>query len=255
MKPPLVIGNWKMHGIQSEAFALARHIRKGLKDLRRVEVVLAPPFTALTTVNEAIRGSTLRLAGQNVHWQTEGAFTGEISPQMLRESGCSFVIIGHSERRHLFKETDEVVADKVIACLHTGLRPILCVGETLQERKKGMTTRAIARQLRVALKGVAKSAIENIEIAYEPVWAIGTGRNATPNQVCRVHRWIREVVKNVAGKKQAGRNRILYGGSVRPDNAGELASAAEVNGLLVGGASLKPQDFLSIIRTFVPTLK
>lgn len=252
MKPPLVVGNWKMHGTKSEAFTLARRIRKGLKATRGVEVVLAPPFTALTAVKETIRGSALRLAGQNVHWQTEGAFTGEISPKMLRDLGCSFVIIGHSERRRLFNESDQAVAKKILVSLGTGLRPILCVGETLEERRRGKTTRVIARQLRVALKGVTKSAIKKIEIAYEPVWAIGTGRNATPDQVSHAHHWIRGVLKELFGKRQSERCRILYGGSVRPDNAGELARTPEVNGLLVGGASLKTQDFLRIIGFFVP---
>lgn len=252
MKPPLVVGNWKMHGTQTEALALAREIRKGLRDIRRAEVVLAPPFTALTVVNEAIGATELRLAGQNVYWQEKGAFTGEISPKMLLELGCRFVIIGHSERRHLFNESDQAIAKKVIASLDAGLRAILCVGETLQEKRKGTTRRVIARQLRVALKEVGKSAIGKVEIAYEPVWAIGTGRNATPDQVSHVHRWIREMLKDLFGEWQAKRSRILYGGSVRPDNAEELARAPEVNGLLVGGASLRPQDFLSIIRCFIP---
>lgn len=251
MKPPLVVGNWKMHGTQTEAYALARQIRKGLKAIKGVEVVLAPPFTALTAVQEAIRGSGLQLAGQNVHWEMEGAYTGEIGPKMLRELGCRFVIIGHSERRRLFSESDQIVARKLLAALRTGLRPILCVGETLEERRDGRTKRVIARQLEAALKGVGKSAIEKIAIAYEPVWAIGTGRNATPDQVTEVHGWIRELMKGLLGKKAEG-CRILYGGSVRPDNTGELAKVPEVNGLLVGGASLKAKDFLRIIQFFAP---
>ncbi|TAJ98750.1 triose-phosphate isomerase [bacterium] len=252
MKPPLVVGNWKMHGTEREAAMLARQIRKGLKQIEGVEIVLAPPFTALSAVHKAIRGSSLRLGAQDVHWETEGAFTGEISPKMLRESGCRFVIIGHSERRRLFNESDVTVARKVFSALHACLTPILCVGETWQERKRGMTARVIRRQLRAALKGLGKSAIEKLDIAYEPVWAIGTGRNATPSQANEVHRWIREFLRNLAGNQAAMRCRILYGGSVRPDNAGELASAPEINGLLVGGASLKAKDFLSIIVCFVP---
>ncbi|MGH7773078.1 MAG: triose-phosphate isomerase [Candidatus Binatia bacterium] len=251
MKPPLIVGNWKMHGTQIEAFALARHIRRGLKAIKGVEVVLAPPFTALAAVSQAIKGSGLRLSGQNVHWQTEGAFTGEISPKMLQELGCKYVIVGHSERRRLFKESDQLIASKMLASLGAGLRPILCVGETLEERKKGTMTRVIARQLRVALKGVRKNAIEKIAIAYEPVWAIGTGQNATPDQVSHAHCWIREILKDLLGKKRGMRCRILYGGSVRPDNAAALARALEVNGLLVGGASLRARDFLSIVHYFL----
>lgn len=251
MKPPLIVGNWKMHGTQTEARALARRIAKGLQNQERVEVALAPPFTALSAVSEAIRGSTLRLAGQNLHWETDGAFTGEISPKMLRALGCRFVIVGHSERRRLFNESDEAIAKKMAASLSTSLRPILCVGETWEERKRGTTSPIISRQLRAALKEIGKGAIEKLEIAYEPVWAIGTGRNATPDQVSMVHLWIREILQGIYGRDQSRSCRILYGGSVRPDNAGELAKVADVNGLLVGGASLKARDFLHIIRTFV----
>lgn len=241
-----------MHNTRTEARTLARQVRKGLKGLRGVEVILAPPFTALSTVHAAIRGSSLELAGQNVHWQENGAFTGEISPRMLLQAGCSCVIVGHSERRHLFAETDQTVGKKVTASLDAGLRPILCVGESWQERKKGVTTKVIARQLKIGLKGIPNSAIERIEIAYEPVWAIGTGRNATPDQASQVHRWIRKVLQSLFGKRRAYGSRILYGGSVRAGNAGGLAAAPEVDGVLVGGASLKSRDFLSIVRAFVP---
>ncbi|TMA12676.1 MAG: triose-phosphate isomerase [Deltaproteobacteria bacterium] len=247
---PLVVGNWKMHGTQHEAVALAREVLKGLRGRRRVDVVLAPPFTALGPVRKTLRGSALRLAGQNVHWEEQGAFTGEISAKMLRELGCHFAIVGHSERRRLFNETDQTVAKKLAACLRSGLRPILCVGETLEQRNAGATRRVITRQLRIALKGMTKDAIEKIEIAYEPVWAIGTGRNATPEQASRAHATIRRMLKKLFGTKRAEQTRILYGGSVRADNAGELACAREVNGLLVGGASLKAKDFLSIIGNF-----
>ena len=251
MKPPLVVGNWKMHGTISEAFALAREVRKGLKPANRAEVVLAPPFTALVTVQKAIQHSSIGLAGQNVHWENEGAFTGEISPKMLRDSGCRFVIVGHSERRHLFNESDQTVAKKVTAALTGRLRPILCVGETLGERRRGETTKVIARQLRLALKGIEKNDIQRIEIAYEPVWAIGTGHNATPDQIESVHRWTRQMLRKLVGIQAAKKNRILYGGSVRPENAAELVRIPEVNGLLVGGASLQAKNFLSILDHFI----
>ncbi len=250
MKPPLVVANWKMHGTRVEAQNLARQIFNGVKDQGNVEVVLAPPFTALATVADELRGSGLRLAAQNVHWKEEGAFTGEISPKMLRETGCTFVLIGHSERRHLFDENDQMVAKKMLALLRADLWPILCVGETLQERKKGMTRRVISRQLRAALKGVSKDAIGNINVAYEPVWAIGTGHTATADQASDAHRWIRDVMNRLFGTTKTMQIRILYGGSVRPENAAELAQASEVNGLLVGGASLKAEEFLRIISQF-----
>lgn len=251
MKPPLVVGNWKMHGTQAEALALLRQMRKELRAVKGVEVVLAPPFTAISAIRRVIRGSSLQLAGQNAHWEAAGAFTGEISPLMLRELDCRFVIIGHSERRRLFNESDQTVAKKMTMALRSGLRPILCVGETLRERRIGITARVIARQMRVALKGCGKNVIGKIEVAYEPVWAIGTGHNATPEQVSDIHRRIRAQLEDLFGANQAERCRILYGGSVRPDNAEELARIPEVNGLLVGGASLKARDFLSIARCFV----
>ena len=250
MKPPLVVANWKMHGTQAEAAILARQVLNGGRGIRDVEVVLAPPFTALSTVSAITIDSAIQLAAQNVHWEIEGAFTGEISPKMVRELGCQYVIIGHSERRHLFQESDQDVAKKIVAALRSDLRPIVCVGETLRDRRSGRTTAVIGRQLRVALKDVGKSVIDKVAIAYEPVWAIGTGHNATPEQIAAVHRWVRDLLRRLRGKKEAENCRILYGGSVRPDNAAELAKVREVNGLLIGGASLKAEAFLSIVRAF-----
>ncbi|MBI2359571.1 MAG: triose-phosphate isomerase [Deltaproteobacteria bacterium] len=250
MRPPLVVGNWKMHGAQTQASTLARAIRRGVKSFRRVEVALAPPFTALGTVGKIIQGSRVELAGQNVYWENEGAFTGEVSPTMLRALGCRFVIVGHSERRRLFNEGDEAIAKKMLASVRAGLRPILCIGETLAERQKRLTYRILSRQLRAGLKGLGKNGIETFEVAYEPVWAIGTGRNASPEQVSEAHRWIRGMLGTLCGKKVAKEIRILYGGSVRPDNAPQLAATEEVNGSLVGGASLRAPDFLRIIRSF-----
>jgi len=249
MKPALVVGNWKMHGTRSDAVKLATGALEASRRNRRVEVVLAPPFTALAAVAAALRRGAVKLAAQNLHWEAEGAFTGEISPQMLRDLGCRYVIVGHSERRRLFGESDATVAKKVGAALSAGLRPILCLGETLGERRRGRTNGVIARQLRVALKGLSKGAIKKITVAYEPVWAIGTGKNATLEQIATVHRFVRGLLRRRAGRG-AQAYRILYGGSVRPDNAAELAAEPGVDGVLVGGASLKVDAFASIVRSF-----
>ena len=251
MNLPLVVGNWKMHGSQSQCVNLARKIAQDLRsEPPRVQVLLAPPFTALAHVKQAIRGSQIGLAAQNCHWRESGAFTGEVSPTMLRDSGCDYVILGHSERRHIFHESDTVVAQKLDAALQSGLRVILCIGETSHDRRNGQTAKVIVRQLRIALKGVGKSAIDKIEVAYEPVWAIGTGHNATPEQITQAHGRMRQFLAVLFGRAKGSRVRILYGGSVNPDNAIELAQTAQVNGLLVGGASLKVETFLPIIRCF-----
>ncbi len=251
MIAPLVVANWKMHGTQAQCVALARQIAQGLrKNPGRVEVIVAPPYTALAPVIRAMREGKVGVAAQNCHWQESGAFTGEVSPMMLRDAGCTMVILGHSERRHIFNESDGVVGQKVDAALRDGLRVILCVGESLDERRKGQTAKIITRQLKVALKGLTKNAIENLEIAYEPVWAIGTGHNATSEQITQVHKLIRKVLSTLFSKAKASRVRILYGGSVKPDNALALAQTSGVDGLLVGGASLKAESFLPIVRSF-----
>lgn len=248
MTPPLVLGNWKMHCTTDEARTLTRRIARGAKAFTDVEIAIAPPFTALATVAQVLNRSRVRLAAQDVHWEKAGAFTGEISPGMLLDSGCKFVIVGHSERRRLFGESDRIIAQKFAASMRAGLRPVLCIGETLDERRKGRTTQVIGRQLRGALKGLAKDAIRKFDVAYEPVWAIGTGHNATPEQVSSVHRWIRSFLM---GKfKRTSLSRILYGGSVNPENAAELAQLHNVDGVLVGGASLRASGFLEIVRHF-----
>ena len=248
---PLVVGNWKMNGTLRESAMLAGAIVKGLRStVDKVQVVLAPPYTALNQVYQVIRRTAIELAGQNCHWEAKGAFTGEVSPTMLRDAGCHYVIVGHSERRHIFQESNRDVALKVLRALESQLRVILCVGETLEERDKGLTASVISRQIRLALNGVGKSDIGNVEIAYEPVWAIGTGRNASPEQITRVHERIRRLLVTSFGHKFGKRVRILYGGSVNPENAAALAAAPEVNGLLVGGASLKAASFLSVIRCY-----
>jgi triosephosphate isomerase len=242
---PLIAGNWKMHGTRPEALALAEGIKAAVAGLAGREVLLAPPFTALETVARVVGGSRLFLAAQDVHWEPKGAFTGEVSAAMLRDVGCTHVIIGHSERRQFFAETDESVAKKTAAAQAHGLVPIVCVGETLQEREGGATLSVIDRQVRHGLKGQGAAAIRTLVIAYEPVWAIGTGKVATPEQAQEVHAFIRRTVGGMAGEA-AQACRILYGGSVKPDNIDALMRQADIDGALVGGASLQIESFVRI---------
>ena len=248
MNEPLVVGNWKMNGTLEQASSLAGAILKGIaQKTPKAALVLAPPATALVAVQQRIAKSGVSLAGQNCHWEDEGAFTGEISPTMLSDLGCTYVIVGHSERRHVLNESDEIVGKKLAAAIRNNLRPILCVGETLDQRHAGRTMEVIVRQIQLALKGSDENVIASLEVAYEPVWAIGTGHNADPNQIAEVHGVIREHLTSSFGKTSL---RILYGGSVNPENANDLGRIAEVNGLLVGGASLKPESFLAVVRCF-----
>jgi triosephosphate isomerase (TIM) len=251
MNQPLVVGNWKMNGTLPQASSLAGAILDGITQERsKAAVVLAPPATALVQVQQRIAASVIALGGQNCHWEDTGAFTGEISPIMLRDAGCTYVLVGHSERRHTFCESDEIVAKKLVGAIRNSLRAVLCIGETLDERQGGRTRQAITQQLQIALKELKNTDIANLEIAYEPVWAIGTGHNADPNQIAEVHGWIRGHLTSSFDKTSGNDVRILYGGSVNPGNANELAKISEVNGLLVGGASLKPETFLPVIRCF-----
>ncbi len=251
MEKHTVIANWKMHGNQAEAVALARGVRRLLGNrFPTVEVVLAPPFTSLETVRRTIKGSRLRLSAQNLHWQPQGAFTGEVSADMLRDAGCSHVIVGHSERRRLFGETNGDVGRKLAAALDASMQPVLCIGETLRERREGRTRHTLSAQLSGALKGVPKSVNGCLVLAYEPVWAIGTGRNAAPAQVMETHGWIRQALARRFGAAQARHIPILYGGSVNPANASELATVPEVDGVLVGGASLDHRSFVEIVNAF-----
>ncbi|HEY1372348.1 MAG TPA: triose-phosphate isomerase [Candidatus Binatia bacterium] len=247
---PLVVGNWKMHGTLAEASTLARGVVNGARDVSGVELALAPPFTSLPTVAAITRDSGIALAAQNAHWEMRGAFTGEVSPEMLRELGCRYAILGHSERRHIFMETDEMIAKKLPAAIAAGLHPILCVGETLDERQADKTDAVVSRQLTSALKGLDKGVIKSVSVAYEPVWAIGTGHNATPRQVEEVHRAVRRLLAQLWNEEHAGNCRMLYGGSVKPENASELSAVQDVDGFLVGGASLQADSFLKIARAF-----
>ena len=248
MRMPLCLGNWKMCGTLAEARPLATGVRDGLRGVKDVGVVLCPPFTALSAVGEILAGSSLELGAQNCHPEPSGPHTGEIAPPMLAELGCRFVILGHSERRREMGETDELINRKVRSVLSHGLTPILCVGETAEERRQGLTFTTVEGQLRAGLAEVAPDAIAGVVLAYEPVWAIGTGANATPAQAGEVHGYLRGLLSELASKDTASAIRIVYGGSVKPENAEALAAEAEIDGALVGGASLNAQAFVTIVK-------
>jgi triosephosphate isomerase len=245
MRTWIVAGNWKMHNTIAESIALAKAIKEGTTAITNGEVIVAPTFTALSNVGEAIKGSNVSLAAQNMFYEDKGAFTGEISPGMLKDIGCAYVIIGHSERRKYFHEEDQDVNLKVKKALVAGLKPIMCVGETDEERVNGITRSVIDRQIKQGLSGVEN--IDNVVIAYEPVWAIGTGKVATPVEAEEVHQFIRGILKDLYGST-ADDIRILYGGSVTKDNIGDLIAMDDIDGALVGGASLKADGFLGIIQ-------
>jgi triosephosphate isomerase len=243
-----VCGNWKMHRTAAEARALVREVRAAVEGLtERVDVAVAPPFTALHAAAEELAGSRIGLGAQNLHFEAQGAFTGEISAPMLVEAGCRLVLVGHSERRQLFGETDEGVRKKTKAALAAGLHPIVCVGETLPERESGRTLEVVGRQVRGALAGLTPAEVGALTLAYEPVWAIGTGKTATAAQAQEVHAAVRAILRELA-PAAAESVRIQYGGSVKPENAAELMSQADVDGALVGGASLKALDFVGIVK-------
>jgi triosephosphate isomerase len=237
-----------MYGTAPEAAALVDDLLATIGDVRDRDVLIAPPFTALASIAERIAGSRLLLAAQNLHWETQGAFTGEISAAMLVAAGCTHVIVGHSERRQLFGDTDATVARKTRAALQARLTPIVCVGETLAEREAGTTMDVVRRQLTSGLADLAPDAVAATIIAYEPVWAIGTGRVATPEQAQEVHSALRALISGLAGPAVAAGVRILYGGSVKPDNVDALLRQPDLDGALVGGASLKATDFARIVR-------
>ena len=246
MRKWIVAGNWKMNNSIAESVRLATEIKQGVSGLTNGQVVVAPPFTALQSVNDVLRGSAVALAAQNMYFENKGAYTGEVSPLMLRDAGCSYVLVGHSERRKYFLESDELVNAKALSALAAGLRPIICVGETEAERNKGVTESVVGRQVRAALAEVAVEKLPEIVIAYEPVWAIGTGKVATPEQAEDVHDFIRRLMVEIYGCV-AEDVRILYGGSVTKDNIAELIAMKDIDGALVGGASLQAAGFLGII--------
>ena len=247
---PIVAGNWKMNGTQEQAAAITHQILTSLPQNSQVEVVLCPPYTVLGKVSELLKGKTVLLGAQNVHGESKGAYTGEISAPMLKELGCRYCIVGHSERRLLFGETNASVRKRLRAVLDHGLTGILCVGETLEQRQQGKTWTVIEAPLQAALEGVESAlAAAQMVIAYEPVWAIGTGQNATAAQAQEVHVQIRRWLGGRFGTSQADSIRIQYGGSVKPENTADLMAQPDVDGALVGGASLKPAAFLSIIAS------
>ncbi len=249
MRIQIIAGNWKMYKNEKEAFQLASDLKQRLKDVDRVKVVICPPFTALSSVKKATQNSPILLGAQNMHWEEKGAYTGEISPPMLLTAGCKYVIIGHSERRNLFFETDEFINFKVKSALKFNLSPIICVGEKLDQREANKTEEVIENQLKGAFKDLNSQQAETTVIAYEPVWAIGTGRTATPQQADEVHLFIRELLSSEFGKECAEKINVLYGGSVKPENSKELLKISEIDGALVGGASLDADSFEKIVRS------
>jgi triosephosphate isomerase len=245
---PILAGNWKMNMTATQARELAAKLIPLVSGAQDRDIVLGPPFTSIAAVADAIRGTNIGLAAQNLHWEDKGAFTGEISADMLLDSGCKYVIIGHSERRQFFGETDETVNKKVKQALKKGLLPILCVGETLAEREAGKLNDIISRQVTVGLKDISAGDMKKVVIAYEPVWAIGTGKTATPEQANEVHALIRQKVRTLSSAGIAEGLRIQYGGSVTPENVSQLMAKPDIDGALVGGASLKPESFAALVN-------
>ena len=244
----LLAGNWKMHRTVAESTALAAELRRLLSMQRDCEIVVAPVFTALQPVAKKLEGCHIAVAGQNCHFEAQGAFTGEISAPMLKEAGASHVILGHSERRALFGDTDELIAKRLRAALTAGLLPIVCIGETLQQREGNQTNAVLEAQLAGSLAGINAEEFDGIIIAYEPVWAIGTGKVASPAQAQETHAFVRSALAKTFGREHAERTRILYGGSVKADNAQELLACPDIDGALVGGASLDAQSFTQIVK-------
>lgn len=247
MRRKMIAGNWKMYKTVTEALALVEGLKKKLNHIDDVDMVVAPPFTSLAMVYQAIQSSNIMLAAQDLFYEKEGAYTGEVSGGMLKDVGCQFVIVGHSERRGYFGETDEIVNSKARAALNAGLSAIFCLGESLEEREAGMTFDVVNRQVRAGLAGCGEKEMKNIVMAYEPIWAIGTGKTATPAQANEVHAYIRHLLSEIISGHGAEQALILYGGSVKPSNAAELMNQPNIDGALVGGASLTVESFSEII--------
>jgi triosephosphate isomerase (TIM) len=248
MRKKFVAGNWKMNTDGRSAVALAKAVAAGAAGLEGKTVAVCPPFVYLSAVSAAVKKSSLAIGAQDMYFEANGAFTGEISAAMLKDVGCTYVICGHSERRHVLGEKDDLINKKIKAALAGGLLPIFCVGELLSERDGGQTEAVVDRQLKLGLAGISEAQMASITIAYEPVWAIGTGRTATPQQAQEVHAFIRKRLAAMYGQQVAEQTCIQYGGSVKPGNAADLMGQPDVDGLLVGGASLKAEDFVGIIK-------
>lgn len=251
MRQIIIAGNWKMNKTSHEAIELVNGLIRELGEVENVGIVVCPPFTALADVKDILTDSNIRLGAQDLYWEDSGAFTGEVSAPMLKDLGVEFVIIGHSERRQFFHETDQTVNKKIRAALGHGLTPIVCIGEVLEEREKGSTFDVIRTQFRGSFKDLSKDDMAKIIIAYEPVWAIGTGKTATPAQAQEVHEFIRGLLKQAYDEALAAAVRIQYGGSVKPENTAELMSQPDLDGALVGGASLKKETFCQIVKNCV----
>lgn len=248
MRKPIIAGNWKLNNTLKETVDLVDGLKRELADIEVVDIVICPVYIYLSIVKDLVYDLNIKIGAQNVYWEERGAFTGEVSPRMLKDVGCEYVIIGHSERRQYFGETNETVNRKIKASLSSGLKPIVCVGESLNEREAGKTFDIIKDHITKALIGLTQEYISNIIIAYEPVWAIGTGRTASPEQAQEVHKYIRELLTKLFGEETASNTRIQYGGSVNPENIRELIAQEDVDGALVGGASLKIDSFSAIVK-------
>jgi len=250
MRKPIIVGNWKMYTSLSEAKELVKTLKENIGEVTGIEVGVCPPFVYLFPVKNIIEGSPIKLGAQNCHWEKSGAFTGEVAAVMLKDIGCAYVIAGHSERRHQMGESDDTVNKKLKAVLAAGLNPILCIGELLEEREGGSTETVLRRQITQGLSGITPEQMQSVIIAYEPVWAIGTGKTATPEQAQETHSFIRKFISTVFTEAIAQDIRIMYGGSVKPENAAELSAQSDVDGFLVGGASLKAESFIQIISNY-----
>lgn len=248
MRKPIIAGNWKMHKTAAESAALVREIHALTNGVQDVEIVVCPPFTSLAAAAGAVNGTNIGLGAQNMHWEDKGAFTGEIAPGMLKDIGCTHVIIGHSERRQYFAETDQTVNNKLKAALKAGLQPIVCVGETLAEREANATEQVVGVQVKGGLSGLTAEQAAGLVIAYEPVWAIGTGRTASAEDANAVCAFIRRTAAGLFGQPCADSIRIQYGGSVKPDNVAELMAKPDIDGALVGGASLEAESFSKLVK-------
>ncbi len=250
MRTKVVAGNWKMNNDLNGSISLISEIKKGLADKKfNVKAIVCPPFTSLETANALVKDSALKLGAQNMYFEENGAFTGEISPSMLKSVGCEFVILGHSERRTIFGESNQVINKKIKTAVKHSLKPIFCIGETLEERESGTTFKVIEKQVKEGLEGLSQAELSDMIIAYEPVWAIGTGKVATPEQAQEVHKFIRDLIAKIYSPSFADNLIIQYGGSVKPDNSKELMSQPDIDGALVGGACLKADSFLKIIES------